>query len=447
MKKISIALAIFTIITLMSSIVFAATTSKFEVVDRTGCTIKLNDYCTFEKKLVSEDINKRQVTIQLSVTNDAPPVQPTGEVMLVLDDSNSMNDDTSTGEKRGTLVYGAAKALVTKMLNNNDNLKIGIVKFSTESPTSEGTINDAALVSELTNNVTSLTNAIDNIEKAGLRTDLEAGLTLAEQKFSSENTNKYMIILTDGVPNVAIGSNDYYGPVVINQTKAKLQNLSSKCNIITMLTGINNPEQQAGIHDYTFQYVIENIFGTPTNPTTGKFYYIEDPDIQKTITEDIYADLLPKPVTITDINISDYFPQNIVDNFNFAYVSEPTKGTISSKIDENNKIVWTLDELSSGETATVQYTLTLKDNYDKSIENIILDTNEKVDITYINSDGTESSKTSKETPKVRIVSDTAPTIIPAAGSTATMIGVGILAVIAVASGIRIAKINKDTSKQ
>ena len=458
MKKFYIAIAIFTIITMFTSLVYAATTETFEVVDDQVCTIKINDYCDFEKRMTSYDLNKRQVTIQLKITNNSVANKPNGEVMLVLDNSGSMNDpvESSSSTTRGDVVFNSAKELITKMLANNNNLKVGIVKFSTSTDaTQDGTMADTSLVSELSSNIGSLNSAIDSIQKDGPRTDLDAGLTLASQYFSSNDTNKYIIVLTDGVPNIALGSaNDYYSEDVISKTKSKLQSLASNYKIITMLTGISNPTQTAGVHDYTFEYVINNIFGTTTNPTAGNFYYISDSQIEKTIQEDIYNDLLPQSQSITDIKVNDFFPQEIVDNFDFAYVSEPTKGTISQSIDDKNKIVWSLDSLASGETATVQYTLTLKNNYDTNIVNRILDTNEKVDITYKDFDGTDKTKTSEDTPKVRITvplkgedKTTVPTIIPKTGTIALISVALLLIVLAGTSGVRILKIRHDMKKQ
>lgn len=455
MKKIYIALAIILIFTMFSSMVYAATTETFEVVDDQVCTIKINDYCDFEKKMTSYDLSKRQVTIQLKVTNNSVSNQPTGEIMLVLDNSNSMN--TNTTPTRQELVYSSAKSLISKMLTNNNNLKVGIVQFSTNSDVSqEGTIADASLVSELSNDSTVLINAIDNIEANGARTDLEAGITLASQYFTNANTNKYIIVFTDGVPNVAIDyDKTYYSDDVVNKTKSKLQSLASNYNLVTMLTGVSDtdlistPGGNSSAKDY-----VEKVFGTTTNPTAGKFYYITDNEIEQTITNNIYNDLLPQSQSITNIKINDFFPQEIVDNFDFAYVSNPTKGTISQSIDGDNKIVWELDELASGETATVQYTLTLKDNYDSSIVNKILDTNEKVDVNYKDFDGTDKTKTSEDTPKVRITvplkgedKTTAPTIIPKTGKIALISIAIILIVLAGASGTGILKINHDIKKQ
>lgn len=457
MKKIYISLSIFLVITLLSSVVFATTSSKFEVVEDNICTIKINDYCEFEKRMINYDLNKRQVTIQLKITNTTPADKPTGEVMLVLDDSNSMNETTASGEKRGDLVFGSAKTLVNKMLQNNDNLKVGIVKFSTNADLNlEGTLQDASLVSELTNDKLALTNAIDNIDKAGIRTDLDSGLTLAKEHFSKENNNKYIIVLTDGVPNVALSlekSKQGFTDSVINKTKATLQSFATNYNLITMLTGISNADALATASSYTYGQIVEKIFGTTNNPTVGKFYYITDSQIENTINNDIYNSLVPVPQAITDINVNDYFPQEIIDNFDFAYIAQPTKGTISPAIDSNNRIVWSIDSLNSGEEAVVQYTLTLKDNYNSDIVNVILDTNEKVDITYKNPDGTDGSKTSTDTPKVRITEVSTPTpaktdttiaktILPKAGSPAMLTLCGFLFSITVFSGLKLLKISK-----
>lgn len=454
MKKY-LALVIFIVITLMASTVFATSTTTFEVVEDNVCTIKINDYCEFEKKMISSDIDKRQVTIQMKVTNTAVNNQPSGEVMLVLDNSSSMNETTANNALRKDLVFNSAKTLVSKMLADNDNLKVGIVSFSTNiDATLEGTMSDASLVSELSTDADSLVSKIDSIEANGPRTDLEAGLTLASQYFSNENTNKYLIVLTDGVPNVSLGHNNpYYSDDTINATKAKLESLANDYKIITMLTGISDADTTITGSPYTYAQVIEKIFGTVDNPTAGNFYYIEDNEIEETVTNEIYNSLLPSSQTVTDLVINDYFPQDIVDNFDFAYVASPNIGTISPEIDkDNNRIVWTIGDLAAGETALVQYTLTLKENFNQNIIDVVLDTNEKVDITYNNPDGTPGTKTSDETPKVRVTAlkgedpTTAPKILPKTGTPIIVAGIVFVALLSVASGLALASINKKMNK-
>ena len=53
-----------------------------------------------------------------------------------------------------------------------------------------------------------------------------------------------MIVLTDGVPNVGLGSNNpYYSDTTITQTREELQSLTdSNIQVITMLTGIDDED-------------------------------------------------------------------------------------------------------------------------------------------------------------------------------------------------------------
>ncbi len=430
-KKISLILFTFiTLILLITNLSLASySTVTMTVVEEPVCTIELGENSQFEKRLIEKNLNNKEVTLQLQVTNNETSIKPTGEIMLVLDNSDSMQNETSTGEIRKDLVFESAQALVSNLLEDNTQLQIGVVSFSTNTDMSkEATIEDASIVSSLSSNATELNNAISNIEANGPRTDLQAGLLLASQQFSEEDNNKYMIVLTDGVPNVAIGSNNpYYSDTTITQTKEQLQTLEADgIQITTMLTGIDDESYVPNGTDKNFGEIIEEIFGTPENPTAGNFYYVTDDQIETTITENIYNDLLPVEKTLTNIVIKDYFPEEIIDNFDFAYVSDANIGEISAEVDtSDNSITWTIPELASGQTATVQYTLKLKEDFNSSIVDKILDTNEKVDITYNDFDGTEQSKTSDVTPKLRLTEP--PAVLPKAGTT-LLIGFGVLAI-------------------
>lgn len=420
MKK-SIFITLFLVLILIANISLASyDTVTMNVVEEPVCTIQIGNSSKFEKKLVKKDLNNKEVTLQLQVTNEEASIQPTGEIMLVIDNSKSMEDIVEGTTTREDLVIESAKTLVNTMLDGNDLLKVGVVSFSTNSDVSkEGTIEDASLVSDLSSDPNALVSAISSIEYTGPRTNLESGLNLAGQHFTSENNNKYVIVLTDGVPNVALNYDGvYYSDDAINKTKAQLQTLAnSGYTVITMLTGISNADSVPATRTdgKTYGNIIQEIFGTEENPTVGKFYYVQDTEIEKTITQDIYNDLLPVDQVLTDITITDYFPKEIIDNFEFAYVSQPNIGTISSEVNtENNSITWTITELKPGETATVQYTLKLKKDFDSSIVGKILDTNEKVDISYINLQGEEVSDTSDVTPKLKLTEP--PVTLPKAGT-------------------------------
>ena len=444
MKK-KITLIIFLLITMIATTVFATAKSSdvtMEVVEDNICKIKLNESADFEKKLIETDLTKHQVTLQLKVNNAAKSMIPSGEMMLVIDSSSSMDEEVSGNKTRKDLVLDSANKLVESLLKANPtSLKIGVVTFSTGTTKDAngylvtGTEADAQKVCDFTNDVSALKTKISAIEGTGQYTNLDSGLKLAKSQFTSTDNNKYMIVLTDGLPNLAVGHNDlvtYNGLTdVINETKSTLTSLKN-VDLITMLTGIDNEEatfRTDGTNTYTYGQVIQTVFGTEENPTTGKFYKISDNEIEKTITEKIYRNLLPVDNELNDIVVKDYFPQYIVDNFEMEYVEGIDVSNVSAKIDtETNSITWNLANLPAGKTATIQYKLTLKDEFDEKIIGEILDTNEKVDITYKDFDGSAKEQTSDVTPKIKLVripEDTtiAPEPIPKAGSPARIIGI------------------------
>lgn len=466
MKKSKILLTLFLIITLTAVISNASYSDvTMSVVEEPTTTIKFGENSTLERSVISKDLEKKEIIMQLKVTNNETSLKPTGEIMLVIDNSTSMQDPVSQTKTRQDLVIDSAKNLITNLLEDNTQLKIGVVSFSTNSDTSKmGTIEDANLVSELTNDTKKLTSAISNIKYDGGQTNLDAGITLAKQYFTNntDKAHKYMIVLTDGVPNVAIGHKaPYYSEDVFTKTKSDLQSLSSVTdNVIVMLTGIANGDEiiKGAPTEITYNQVVTKVFGTTTNPTIGKFYYVTDDKIEQTIKTDIYKDLLPIKKSLNDLNIKDTFTKEIVENFEFSYVKNPNFGKISDKIDtKTNSITWTIPELKSGETAIVQYKLKLKENYDEDILDKILDTNSNLEIEYKDS-GKTDSKSSDITPKVKLTEPTKPAkpeepkqptpqevkkdeearpkVLPKAGKSAFLISISLASVVTIGLGVK-----------
>ncbi len=442
MKKTKILLTLFLLITLIATISSAAYNDvTMTVVEEPKATINFGTKSTVERSVISKDLKNKEITLQIKVTNNEEASKPTGEVMLVIDNSKSMTDTTTNGKTREDLVIDSAKTLITNLLKDNTQLKIGAVSFSTNTDVSkEGTIEDAKLVSALTNDSSKLINSISNIQYNGPRTDLQSGISLAKQSFSdtTDNSHKYIIVLSDGVPNVALNyDKNYYSDDVIAKTKAELQSLSKVTdNVYIMLTGISNGEATATPSTKTYNQIIESVFGTTEKPTIGKFYYVTDDKIETTITNDIYKNLLPVSKSFTNLKITDYFTKEIVENFDFSYVKKPNIGTISDKIDtKTNSILWTIPELKSGESAIVQYKLKLKTNYNEDIINKVLNTNTKLDLNYTDSDNKTNTKSSDVTPKLKLT-EPLPTVLPKAGSTMFFGFIGIVLVIASAFGIK-----------
>ena len=450
MKK-KIFLTVFLLIILITNVSFASySTVTMSIVEEPICTINLGENSKFEKKLVSKDLNNKEVTLQLQVTNEEIPDKTLDEVVLVIDNSNSMKQLTDSGETRGNTIRSSAKTLINNLLKNNPKLKIGAVSFSTvvpENPTDSvilGTENDSTLLTNLTSEITTLTAAIDNIyyasESIASYTNLQAGLSKAKKLFSDIPNTKYIIVLTDGIPNVILNRNEVsYDNQTISATKSEYESIiSSNINVVTMLTGITNGD--APINGTTYNQYIESIFVTPEKPNYGSFYYITDDKIESTITSNMYNSIVPLNKAFKDITVVDYFPKEIIDNFDFSYVQNANIGTISAVVDKtNNSITWTIPELKIGETATVQYKLKLKENFDSSIVGKILNTNEKVDLTYTDYEGSTNSKTSDVTPKLKLAEP--PAQLPKAGLTTMIIAGSVLLLIVTFSALKILSIN------
>ena len=291
------------------------------------------------------------------------------------------------------------------------DFKIDVISFSSCSDISkEGTLEDATLIQTLTNDNSKILAAVNNINEDhfGSRTNIEAGLELASQNFSGTSDKKYIILITDGVPNNDIHGNTLqYSDIVLENTKNKLTELTGKgINLISVLAGVSSEIEPTV--NLTYEQLAEKVFGTESNPTAGKYYFISDSEIKDIIEDNVFNDIEIIPGTkLTNIVIKDYFPKKIIDNFEFAHVTSPNLGNVTAEIDkENNCITWTIPELNAGETASLQYKLTLKDNFNREILDEIIPTNEKVDIT----DDQGDEESSEDSPKVRVTED--PEVIP-----------------------------------
>ena len=134
MKKINlkIVLIVFLLITFIATISSAAYKDvTMSVVEEPVCTINFGTASSVEKKLVAKDLKNKEVTLQLKATNNEESIKPTGEIMLLIDNSNSMTNKVTESQTREDLVIDSAKTLINNLLKDNTKLKIGVVSFST----------------------------------------------------------------------------------------------------------------------------------------------------------------------------------------------------------------------------------------------------------------------------------------------------------------------------
>lgn len=459
-KIIVLNLILVMLISLIGPIAYAANEDvTLEKAEDNVCEIELGNNGKLIKKLVSVDNTNKEVILQVDVTNlkSEESIIEESEIFLVIDNSKSMTDNTlESGITRKEAVFTAAKTLVKSILTAQNSTKIGVVSFSTNADISkEGTIEDASLVIEPTNVEETITDAIDSIETTGARTNIDAGLQIANNNFSEDTTlNKYLILLTDGVPNTAVGGLTMtYSGEVTTKTKATLKNIVDKgINIVTVMTGVDSSYQpdptgatSSEAAGKTYEQLAEEIFGTQSNPNYGKFYYVTDENATKTITENVYSDVvIIKKNEIKNITVIDYFPDDIIANYDYEIVKTANIGTVTASVDTvNNSITWTIEKLAADETASFQYKLKLKESYDKNILNVIMPTNKKVDVNYIDTDEKEDTNSSDVSPKIVLKKDTtiAPTPIPQTGDMVFYIAFAFITIV-IAGGAYVYKYKK-----
>ena len=305
-KKSIVLVSIIAIISvfLFSTVYAASENVTLEKAEDNVCEIALGKDGKLTKKLISVDNDKKEATLQIDIENLNNENAMPAEIFLVIDNSKSMTDNKlEDGQTRKTAVFSAAKQLVNNIFKEQNSTTIGVVSFSTNADTSkEGTIEDAKLVLEPTNSATEIAQAIDSIETTGARTNIDAGLQVAKNSFKSgEDIVKFVILLTDGVPNTAVGGPTMtYGGEVTTKTKNTIQSLKdSSLNLITVMTGVNSTYQpdpdgtMAGdAAGKTYKDLAEDIFGTSTAPNYGPFYYVTDENVTDIITNKVYENVV-----------------------------------------------------------------------------------------------------------------------------------------------------------
>lgn len=410
-----------------------------KLVEDKIANLDFGKYGKFEKKKVAIDKENKTIDISLKVTNNQDEKKQQdpslitedvmGEVVLLIDGSDSMkkNNINYNGEvmKRSDLVYNSAKKLVEELFKRYSKIKIGVVEFATSTVVSEeGGINDAKKVTDkLENDKSAVDKAIEFIrtDKMGPRTNIQEGLKQAEQllKTSTDNTaKKAIVILTDAIPNTATGvSFDFYTDASLVPTRDELKRISGTgVKVISMLIDMKDEEINISTENPkpTYKGQAEKLFGTTSSPVAGPVYYVTDNEVTDTVTKDILKELVPREIivpgdiitveyTLQNIVIKDYFPQNIVDNFDYEELTTNDGVSKTAQIDKNdNSITWIIPELKPNETKEVKYRLKLKPEVQKSVIGINLPTNKEVTIDYSENGEAKPPKKTTDTPVVAL---------------------------------------------
>ena len=419
LKKFFITIiTIILIVGICSSVNATELKTQLDVIQKASETKYLeNDQGFISKTIVDSNKDTGEVTIELKLSNTKKEtiLEQQTEIFLVVDNSPSMDFVTTTGETRKNVVLKSASELVESIFNISSNVKIGLIDFHGYYY-SGASISDATVRENLTNNKEDILSAIQSqiARSTYSGTNIQAGLLRAKQNFSNTSKNKIIILLTDGVPNADINGNYEHGDItsdkgvlIQNATKQTLQEVKNNgIYTIVMLSGLDEADAESTdtntIEEQ--QDAIKKIFGTPENPTSDKYYFAKDSNISDIINNDILKNVTEKiQKPINTVKVVDYFPKDITKNFEFSYVGDPSIGTTSDTIDaENNTITWDIGTLKGDEVATLKYKLKIKDMKNEELLNKTIATNEKVVLTYKDTNSKDYTVELTSSPKIQL---------------------------------------------
>ena len=258
---------------------------------------------------------KARITFQVD-TKELIKENINTDTILIIDTSGSM-----TGDKLDK-VKSDSVDLIQKTLQDNNN-KIGIIEFN----------DNASIISNLSNDISDLTNKINNLTTLGSTNYYQALVKLDEllktyQK--EENRELTVLFLTDGLPNINT-------PNEVGQYKY----LKSEYPYLN-INGI--------------QYEMGNTILEEVKNISDKQYIADMNTLNN-----VLIDASTVRESYNDFEITDYIN---TEHFKIEDKNAITTSTGNFTLDkENGKVTWNLDGLSSGTSATLTIDLYLKDEY------------------------------------------------------------------------------------
>lgn len=395
-----------------------------------------------DNKITSFDSNLGTVNLELSLNNSSSSQdQEAGhyentEIFIILPEVNSNETKTTYANYIETFA--------NKVFEANSNTKIGIVGMNgtindndenniatdNDESTIPGSMDDAEIITMPTTNVTDLVNGITNMnpENWKYHYNLEVAIRIAKNNFS-DDVNRILISLYDNVPGIVIGETARvnYGGIfgttaeeavrnhltkIVNQTKTEILSLADEDISFILLRPDDTSFDQTWVNENTGEIILEldgkpyvdDLYGSIDNPTYGKMYSLNNDNLEQIVTDYIYNDVMGEIGTaISDVSIEFTFSQDILDNFDITIGNSSDMNIDNLATD--GIMVWNVGSLEANESATLNYSLQMKDMNNTSLLDKTIPIAEQVVLTYNDSSTQEHTVTSTDSPSVRLVRD------------------------------------------
>lgn len=303
---------------------------------------------------MSFDANVRKVISEtVTVTNSDQLV----DVMIILDNSGSMGstcDFTKTPSTHYEKAAAAAKSLSNEIRNNFKNSRIGLIQFNNKAELSRG-FSKKPITNDILKCAPYTTNTVH-----ALALGLEQFINDVQKKpdGSLEDVKKYVILLTDGIPNESYnGDSTCYNGInpslsmssdPCSQTLLKYSNLyqSNGVNVLVIGYGFSNYNSQ---YDAFREMASSNIDGLCNGADYKDAKGVEHcyysagsnniSNVFKQITESIQNDVVKSLVNRVEI-LGTFSDDLIFEDSSGNVVSEIriSVDVTDDKIDINNKL-------------------------------------------------------------------------------------------------------------
>ena len=446
-KIISIFIVILFIFSSFTNVYAAEIKTTLKIVQDVSEKGYLNDsQGYFEKRITSINGDTGELTVQLNINNNnqqETEVTRYEETEIYIMVYEGIVNDTEKMTEYTTYI----ETLSNNILATNDKTKIGIIgiqgtiadytineegnRVNGENDESvvKGSADNTEIVANLTDNISELMTQFKqmNNEKKSYYSNLQAAIRLANNSYSN-NVNKILISLYDGVPKICIGEKSqisYGGILSIYETaeeaaNAKYKAISSntkseilklKTNNVDFIllrpddTSYDNNYYNSETGEFSFSFdgspYVKELYGTLENPTHGKMYSLNNDSLEDIVTNYIYKDVIETIGSpINDVTVKDYFTDDILNNFDIEISSSNID---ASKLESEGFIQWSIDNIEANKSATLEYKLKIKDMNNTELLNKIIDIGEKAEITYTDYADLEQSKELTNSPKIQLV--------------------------------------------
>ena len=330
-----------------------------------------------EKVVTANDDGTYDVALSVTGASESSTTRKPVDVVLVVDISNSMNDDSGTQRKsRWDISKAAMKSLADSLLASNEDgqVRVSVITFAGEVHQTGSTGRWASSSDQLKSQIDSIRLSTGYENWAG--TNWSDALETASEMQIRDGAEKYVVFLSDGEPNKGGYTKPGSGfwPEYVSDYDAALEQAQSlDCDgfySVNLTTGRGAAEKMQGVAN-----------AIPGG--NGSYYLGTDEDKLN----DSFAEIIKgitKSATYADVTIADKLSgwvqgegtNGVPSNFTYTKTASgattPWNDAPAATVDDNGVVSWKPmgeNKLEDGVTYTVHFTVTPTQNaFDKAVE-------------------------------------------------------------------------------